>query len=219
MTGLFKNNFYAVSELMKIMLSLSAAAGILLLVSGSPELLTWFTILPAPAAAVVSVFGLQRESRSQWSKYKLTLPVRRADILKSQYLTHTLWAILAMTAVSAVIGGTVLIHGNLYFYYGFRDAVTLVSAGGVIALLIGALSYPLHYLMNEDKAVIVPLLSTLGSVIIVLGLSALVSALSNGRVLSDQQYYKSLGLIIAITVIIYFLSFFLSVRIFRRKEY
>ena len=219
MTGLFKNNFYAVSELMKIVIFLSAAAGILLLVSGSPELLTWFTILPAPAAAVVSVFGLQRESRSQWSKYKLTLPVRRVDILKSQYLTHTLWAILAMTAVSAVIGGTVLIHGNLYFYYGFRDAVTLVSAGGVIALLIGALSYPLHYLMSEDKAIIVPFLSTLGSVAIVFGLSALVSALNNGKVLSDQQYYKSLGLIIAITIILYFLSFCLSISIFQKKEY
>lgn len=219
MTGLFKNNFYAVSELMKIVIFLSAAAGILLLVSGSPELLTWFTVLPAPAAAIVSVLGLQRESRSQWSKYKLTLPVRRVDILKSEYLTHTLWSTLALTAVSAVIGGTVLIHGNLYFYYGFRDAVTLVSAGGVIALLIGALSYPLHYLMSEDKAIIVPLLSTLGSVAIVLGLSALVSALNNGKVLSDQQYYKSLGLIIAITIILYFLSFCLSISIFQKKEY
>ncbi len=219
MIGLIKNNFYAASELMKIVLCLSTAVGICLLVSGEPSLLTWFAVLPAPAAAVVSVLGLQRESHSKWSKYQLTLPVRRIDILKSQYLTHTLWTFLTMAAVSAVVGGTVLIHGNLYFYYGFRDAVTLLSAGGVIALLIGALSYPLHYFLSDGKTVIVPLFSVLGAVAIVFGLSVLVSALNNGKIISDAQYYQSLGLIIGFTIILYFSSFFLSARIFQNKEY
>ena len=43
--------------------------------------------LPAPVLGAAAVACLRRESASKWSRYKITLPVRRRDIVKSQYIT------------------------------------------------------------------------------------------------------------------------------------
>ena len=58
-------------------------------------------------------------------------------------IIHTIWSISGVVIVAVFMTLTVFIHGDQYFYYGFRDAITLVLGGGILAILIGAFSYPL----------------------------------------------------------------------------
>lgn len=112
-----------------------------------------------------------------------------------------------------------LVHGNQYFYYGFRDAITLIIGGWVLAIFIGAIAYPLYVLWGAGRTEIISVLSTIGAVGIVLGLSLLINLLSGDNDISNVAYYASLILILVIALVTFGLSYILSCSIFRQKEY
>ena len=161
---------------------------------------------------------LRKESASKWEKYKLTLPISRKDIIESQYISHTIWSIAGVAVVAVFMAFTVIIHGDQYFYYGFRDAITLVLGGGILAILIGAISYPLYYLWGAEKTEVILVISVIGSIGIVFALTMLVNTFSDGNV-SDTLYYISLVIVTAVTIIAYVSSYFISKCIFQKREY
>lgn len=219
MRGLLRNNLYGVMENIKIVFAFIAVMGIVLLFSGEATLLNIFSLLTAPIVAILTISCLRKESASKWCKYKLTLPIKKTEIIKSQYVSHVFWSLIGIVIVAAFMLITVLIHGNQYFYYGFRDAITLVLGGGVLAILIGAVSFPLYYLWGAERTEVILVLSVLFSVGAIIGLSILVNILSGSRNVSNTVYYISLIIISAITAITFLLSYFCTCHIFKRKEY
>lgn len=214
-----RNNFVGVMENIKGMLLLIAGLGVVLCVTGSSLLLNVFSLASAPALAVTSAACFRKEALSKWSKYKLSLPVRRREIIQSYYISHLFWCAVGMTVTATFMALTVWIHGNQYFYYGLRDAVTLIIGGGVLAILTGSISYPLFYSLGEEKTEFGIAASVAGAIAIVAGLSGLINILAGDGGISDRTYDLSLILIVAVTGICCFLSYRLSVVFFRQKEY
>lgn len=219
MKGLLKNNLYGVIENIKIVFAFITLLGMALLFTGEASLLNIFSLIVAPVVAVLTISCLRKESSSKWSKYKLTLPVKRKEIVKSQYISHFLISLAGMLTVALFILLTVLIHGNQYFYYGFRDAVTLILLGGILSILIGAIAYPLYYLWGAERTEIILVLSVVLSIAVIMGLSIFVNFFTGSGDVSDTVYYISLSAIMAITVLIFLLSYFLTCQIFKYKEY
>ena len=162
---------------------------------------------------------MRRESVSKWCKYKLTLPVRKKEIVKSQYISHLIWTMAGTGIVALFILLTVLIHGDRYFYYGFRDAVTLILGGGVLAVFMGAVSYPLYYWWGGEKTEVILLLSVLVSGAAIGGLSLLINMLTGEGMVSDTEYYLSLLVILGVAAAAFTGSYYLTSWIFRQKEY
>ena len=212
MKGLLRNNFYGIVENVKIVIAVVMIFGIVLLITGEATLLPAFSLIAPPIIAVLMISCLRKESASKWEKYKLTLPIRRKSIIESQYISHTIWSIAVFMAF------TVIIHGDQYFYYGFRDAITLVLGGGILAILIGAISYPLYYLWGAEKTEVILVIGVIGSIGIVFILTMLVNTFSDGNV-SDTLYYISLVIVTAVTIIAYVSSYFISKFIFQKREY
>ena len=131
MRGLLINNFYGIAENVKIFVGVIVFAGVVFSILGDASMVSAFSFIPAPVMAILAVSCLRKESASRWCQYKLTLPVRRKDIVKSQYISHVVCGAAGCAAVALFLTVSVLIHGNVYFYYGFRDAVTLVLGGGI----------------------------------------------------------------------------------------
>jgi len=152
MKGLLRNNFYGIIENVKIVIAIVMILGIVLLITGEATLLSAFSLMAPPIIAILMISCLRKESASKWEKYKLTLPIRRKDIIESQYISHTIWSIAGVAVVAVFMAFTVIIHGDQYFYYGFRDAITLVLGGGILAILIGAISYPLYGVQKKQKS-------------------------------------------------------------------
>lgn len=98
------------------------------------------------------------------------MPVKKSDIIKSQYFSHVLFSCIGIITVSIFLAITVAIHGNKYFYYGFRDAITLILGGGVISLLIGAISYPLYYVLDYEKTEAIAIISAVISIAFIIEL-------------------------------------------------
>lgn len=219
MKGLLKNNFMGVNENIKLLFPLAVLLGIVTSVTGSSSLLSIFSLAFPPILAILVVLCLRKESLSKWYKYKITLPVKRKTIVQSYYISHLCWCIISMAAVTFFMIITVIIHGNQYFYYGFRDAVTLILGGGVLAIFTGAVFYPLYYYLGAGKIEIIAIISMILAIAVIAGISILINVLVGGKGVSDTTYYISLLAIVCITGLAYTGSCLLSCHIFQSKEY
>ncbi|MEQ2782433.1 ABC-2 transporter permease [Blautia hansenii] len=219
MKGLLRNNFYGMLENIKIALIGILLCGVLLWITGDSTLLSAFSLLAAPIIAVLTLSCLRKESASKWEKYKITLPVTRKDLIKSQYISHFILCVIGSVLVAFALIVTVLLHGNQYFYYGFRDAITLVLGGGIFAMLIGVIAFPLFCLWGAEKTEVISIISVLGAVGTILGLSLIVNLLVGGDSVTDLIYYISLVSILLISFITFGISYYLSCRIFKQKEF
>lgn len=219
MNGLLKNNFYGVAGNMKVLFTAIIIVGSIFEVIGDAAMVSIFAFIPAPIMALLAISCLRKESASKWGKYKITLPVKRKDIVKSQYVSHAIAGAIGVLVVAVFMGIAVIIHGNVYFYYGFRDAITLILSGGILAFFIGAIAYPLYYLWGDDKTEIIMVLAVLGAIAIVLGLSLLINIVAGEGGVSDTKYYLSLLIIVVIAAVAYLGSFALADSIFEKVEW
>lgn len=219
MKGLLRNNFIGVLENMKVIFPIVIILGIILVAIGNPSMLPIFSIAVTPIFSIVVVLCLSKEAHSKWYKYKLSLPVTRKNIIQSYYICHLFWCAAGMTVVTVFMALTVLFHGNQYFYYGFRDAITLILVGAVLAILIGSAFYPLYCLLGAARAEVIAVISVILSILIVAGLTAIVNALTGDNGVSNTTYYISLFAIVIITSIIFIASYALSTALFKNKDY
>ena len=218
MNGLMRSIFYETLDSIKISVLLLLIIGAVLLATGNESLLLAFSVAVPPVWSALMFSSLRKEDMSRWGKYKLTFPVKRREIVQSQYIAHVAGSLFGVLVSTVFMGGTVLIHGNRYFYYGFRDAVTLIAGGAMIALMMGAISYPLYYLWGSERAELILAVGILGSAGVILALTGLANYLSDGPV-TDAEYYMNLIVDMVITSVMYGASYILSIRLFQKKEY
>ena len=83
MKGLFKSNFLAVWTNAKIFLLFMFAMGIAVIIIPDQTWQMYFIIIGIVGLAVNAATVIGNEFSSKWGKYKLTLPVKRIDIVKS----------------------------------------------------------------------------------------------------------------------------------------
>ncbi len=219
MKGLLKNNFYGITDSLKVVALLLIILGAVLALLGDASMVGIFPFMPAPLLAVLSLSCLRRESASRWCRYKLTLPVRRSDIVKSQYISHALCSASGAVAAAIFLAVTVAIHGNIYFYYGFRDALTLIMGGLILSLLMGAAAYPLCYIWGAERMEIILIIALTAAIAVVFGLSLLLNVMLGDAIVSDILYYISLLAITVVTAAVYIGSCFAAAAIYERKEY
>ncbi len=119
MKGLIRNNFYMV---LGSIIPLSIL-GLILIVS---LVITGFInydigpYLPMAIGGLVGGFGAlvgtmaQKDTNSKWNRFELTLPVKRSDIMKSKYISSTLFICLGiMLSTSLAIIYYILFGGEL----------------------------------------------------------------------------------------------------------
>ena len=218
MNGLLRSNFYATIDSARIVVVMLLVLGVLLVASGSASLLSILTLASAPLLALMAVASQRRENQSKWSRHKLSFPVRRREIIKSQYLSHLFWSLGGTAMAALFLALTLLVHGDRYFYYGFRDALTLVLCGAILAMLIGAIAYPLILLLGYARIEVAMLSGTIGAIAIVLALSMMINIFTEGGNISNNTYYISLVFITLVTTALCCVSYCFAVRLFEKQE-
>ena len=163
-----------------------------------------------------SLENMYKENSSKWLKYKLTAPVRRADIVKSFFISQLLWLIVGSALSGTIIILSVLLHG--YPFDRNTDIFMLFVVGIGISLFMTAFFIPLFFLSNEERAGICLVLSVFFSIGIILGLIVLLNALFPSP-MNTLQIILAGASILVCAVLAFILSYLLTVRIFNRKEY
>ena len=88
MRGLLKNNVYTVWANVKVFSAFILILGFFVIVVRSQSFQISYVIIGIVGFSVNALVGVKNEFTSKWGKYKLTLPVKRMDIVKSLFLNQ-----------------------------------------------------------------------------------------------------------------------------------
>ncbi len=214
MKGLLKNNFLAVCSNAKVFSALMLILGIFVAAVISPSLLIGYALLGIVGFSVIAVTSIKKEFVSKWGKYKLTLPIRRANIVKSYFISQLIWLIVGTTFAGAVISMSWHLHGCPFD--NSIDTLSVFALGISVSLLTGAFFFPLFYLGGEERGEVSLVISLLCGIGITLGI---ISTLN--RYLSPGFTTILLGTVIltVCSLLTFALSYPLTVCIYKKKEY
>ncbi len=207
MRGLLKNDFFAVCTNAKVFSVFMLLFGVFSVVVTSQSIQMYFVMIGIVGFSVNVVAVLNNEYASKWGKYKLTLPVKRADIVKSLFLNHIIWLLIGTIFAGTGIVLSWLIHG--YPFHQYFGIFSTFTSGISISLFMGAIFIPLFYSGGEEKSIAFLIIAFLCAV----GITSLL------RGIADASPLIGSVIMYVCPLLTFALSYPLSVGIFKRKKY
>lgn len=216
MKGLLRDHFYAAYANGKSLVRILFVAGIAIVAVYPKEaLIRYYMLLCLVMISFVALPAFGKDGSCRWERYKLTMPVTRADIVRSCYVGQFLWMFAGILLSGVAVVLSVLLHG---FLFDRSTDVWLIYVMGVsISLFMGAIFYPLSCLCGEEAKGASLVGSTFLAVAIVIGLAMLWNFLF-GPVMAPAMISLGGAVILLCALAAYVGSFFLTVGIFRRKD-
>lgn len=214
MKGLLKNNFYASRSNAKTFSLFMLLSGIFVVAVISQPLLLGYCILGMVGFSVNAIAGIKKEFTSKWGKYKLTLPVNRADIVKSYFISQLIWLGVGILFAAAAVGMSWLLHGCPFDI--ITDALSLFALGVSISLFTYAFFLPLFYMGGEERSEAFLAVSLVIAAVVAMGIISGVNFFLSPGMLASLCGSAAL---LACSLAALLLSYPLAVGIYSHKEY
>lgn len=217
MKGLFMNNVYATLSNAKVFSGIMLLLGVFVVIMDNiiPSLIIGYMLLGMVGFSLTAIVSLQKEGATKWSKYKLTAPVKRSDIVKSYFINLLLWLIVGIIFAGTAVILSIILHG--FPFDRNTDIFMLFVVGIGVSLFMGAIFFPLFYLGGEERSEVFLGISLLCSIAMLMGLAAFINTLFPD--MTTLQLILSGMTILACAGLAFTLSYPLTVGIFKRKEY
>lgn len=214
MKGLLKNNLYATLSNAKVFSGFMILFGIFVVAVISQSLQIGYTMVGIIGFSANAVLTGKNESSSKWGKYKLTLPVKRADIVKSLFLNQVIWLFAGTVFVGIEISLSWLIHGCPFDQR--IDVLTMFAIGISMSLFMGAIFFPLLYIGGEERGEVFLIIALLCA----FGIDFAIISVVND-ILDHGLFCIMFGaaVLIAGSLAAFALSYPLTVSIFKQREY
>lgn len=203
MKGLFRNNFFAVWINAKVFLIFMLLFAIVVTIIPAQTLQMYFIMIGIVGFSVIAATAIGNEFSLKWGKYKLTLPVKRTDIVRSLFLNQIFWIIVGTLFTGIASGLSYMIHG--FSFDQFSGIFSLFILAVSISFFMGAIFIPMIYLTGEDKIVVFLIISLFCAV----GIAAM---------LFNIPLFGNV-IIITCALLLFAVSYPLTVSVFKRKEF
>ena len=203
MKGLFRNNFFAVWINAKVFLIFMLLFAIVVTIIPEQTLQMHFIMIGIVGFSVIAATAIGNEFSLKWGKYKLTLPVKRTDIVRSLFLNQIFWTIVGTLFTGIVTGLSCMIQG--FSFDQFSGIFSLFILAVSISFFMGAIFIPMIYLTGEDKIVVFLIIS-------------LFCAVSIAAMLFNIPLFGN-AIIITCALMLFAVSYPLTISIFKRKEF
>lgn len=203
MKGLFRNNFFAVWINAKVFLIFMLLFAIVVTIIPVQTLQMYFIMIGIVGFSVIAATAIGNEFSLKWGKYKLTLPVKRSDIVRSLFLNQIFWIIVGTLFTGIASGLSYMIHG--FSFDQFSGIFSLFILAVSISFFMGAIFIPMIYLTGEDKIVVFLIISLFCAV----GIAAM---------LFNIPLFGN-AIIITCALMLFAVSYPLTISIFKRKEF
>lgn len=213
MNGLLKNNYYASLAGAKWLAFTLFFSGIIVTAAGRREWLIVYSLLCITGFSANASGSLRKEGASKWSLYKLSLPVPRKMIVKSQYVSQLLWILFGALAAGICISLSVLLHGFLFDLP--TDVFSVFTVGISISLYMDSIFYPLYYVGGEERTEVITVLSLAGAVILFSGIVYLINFAFDFS-MEPWQVLLSMAAVLLIASLAFTASYFITVTIFEK---
>jgi len=214
MKGLLRNNLYATLSNAKAFSGFMILLGIFVVAVISQSLQIGYVMIGIIGFSVNAIAVAKNESTSKWGKYKLTLPVKRADIVKSLFLNQIIWLLVGTFFVGIEISLSWLFHGSPFDQA--IDVLTMFALGSSMSLFMGAIFFPLCYVGGEEKSEVFLAISLLCAFGIDFAIVSVVNDLLEPGIAS---IVFGAVILILCSLLAFALSYPLTARIYKKKEY
>lgn len=214
MKGLLKNNLYATYSNAKVFALFLLALGIFAAAVISQSLQIGYVLTCLVGFCFNAAAVMKSEASSKWGKYKLTLPVKRADIVKSLFLNLLFWLLAGMLMAAAELGLSCLLHGCPFDQP--VDILTMFALGISMSLFMAALFFPLFYAGGEERCEVFLILSMLAAFVLDYAIISIVNHFLEPGI---PNIIRGAGILLGCSALSFALSCPLTVFLFKRKEY
>ncbi|KQL56039.1 MULTISPECIES: ABC-2 transporter permease [Bacillaceae] len=218
MKGLLLNQYYSVQKSIWVYALLAFVIPVVILIFFEGSMLDRLAAFVAIGFMVSPALEvLKHEGKSGWSKYMATLPISRAKVVQSHYLFFVLLLLVGVGFAGAAYFIATHLFNQVptdYFFVGILSIIGIVLTSGVI-------TYPLTYILGAEKSDMILVLGMGGSIGVYLLTYTIFSMVFNEEGTyfgSDADLFFGL-LFIGITLIVFVLSYIVSLILYKRKEF
>lgn len=214
MKGLLKNNLYATCANAKVFALFLLLLGVFAAAVTSQSLQIGYVLTCLMGFSFNATAVMKNEAASKWGKYKLTLPVKRADIVKSLFLNLLFWLLAGALIAAAELGLTCLLHGCPFDQP--VDILSMFALGISMSLFMAALFFPLFYLGGEEKYEVFLVISLLAAFVLDY---TIISTVNHFLKPGIRNILLGEAALLGCSAAAFSLSCPLTVFLFKRKEY
>ena len=212
MKGLIRNNLYSMENSILIAFIISVFLAIVPFGGVNPTLLPMIISIQIFVFVVNIGTSLRADETAKWSKFELTLPIKRSNLVLAKYVS-----IIILILMGIVMGTATMALSSYYDYsvshsalvYGFEYGLTL-------SILSTSIMYPLSLKLGAGKSEIIFIISAFATIGIMLLIAAVLSTWTEGMNLR-HPLVGAVSVIVAIVAFVF--SYFVSVIIHNRKEF
>lgn len=168
--------------------------------------------------ALLPTTAISFDTAARWDKYAVSLPVTRREIVAARYQLMV-GGICVAGIISLIIAVAMMIlmpgEGIFLPYFSPLMLMVLFVACG---LLLGSIALPLTLKFGVEKMRYIIMVIALTPVVVIFGMSF--SADLSGITPTDPVLMPVIiGVLLAVTALFVYVSFWLSVRIYAKKEF
>lgn len=213
MIGLLTKDFLTVTKkygLYRIIVDILLILVLMFVLKEAASIYISFLLLPLEITSlIISLATCDEEWK--WGKYAISLPVSKAQIVQSRYV---------FAVVLALVGFVILLLINSASYvlfpsYAFGFYLFVSFAAFCMTLLFLAIILPSNYSMGVNAGFVV----MMASIVLLLILGLWSNTTGNVAMMFLVDHFQlSLGILFVSIIILYVLSYFLSVAFFKRKH-
>lgn len=212
MRGLIRNNLYAMEGNILLAFVLSAFLAVSSLLIKSAAAVPYIIAIQVFLFVVNIGTSLRADEISNWSKYEITLPVSRGELVLAKYLSIVILLLLGL-----LMGGVTVLLSHIS---GHSMTLPILLRGFEVGLTLSffsiAVMYPLVLKFGMEKNELILILSTFGAI----GMQLLTAAcLSNWTGGMNMRHPLVEATATVIAVVVFFVSYFVSVNIHKNKAF
>ncbi len=212
MRGLLRNNFYSMGS--NLLLSTLMAAFIMIFC----VFLTMDDFVPMLLAGQSFIFvansgsAFKTDVSSDWSKFEITMPVKRSDVINAKYISFI--GLILLGIIFAVM--TLLVRGIFFETLHINAVIFALSYGATLSIMSVSIMFPLLLKFGAGKSELLIIVAALIAAGIYISLPFIISAFSKRPTNMSDLSVSFVAVLLAIIMIT--ISYFISLTIYKRKE-
>ena len=165
-----------------------------------------FSSMMTMVAVMIPITAMSYDERSKWDRYALTMPISRASIVVSRYLLGVIFLIIAYV-LSILVN---MVFSRLYTTENILINIASLSAGITIMSAI----FPILFKFGVEKGRILMML------VLFVPIAFVAIASKLGISMPDDETIKSfIYLSPIIAAVIFLVSIYISLSIYKKKEF
>ncbi len=213
MRGLVRNNFYSLGSNLQLSFLVAIFLMFVPAIIGNEMFIPMILAVQSFIFIANSASALTVDVTSKWSKFEITLPIKRSDIVKARYISFTILLLcgLLLSVITSIFTALVL---QIFDFDLFLSGILF---GVSLSLITAGLTYPIILKIGTEKSELIMFLCTA----IAAGIFILIGVITSPFVNNSVKFFeKSLvnTTCTIVAILLFVVSYYISLAMYKRKE-